>query len=106
MFNTNFALKFFKCRTVKSPEKHGNAAGWDFFVPTGLTVNDFIKKPDMFLYMQKYIDNNISEIDTGLTFILASNKAGRLFLNRKLDGYSYNLITDDNMYLNEEAFSE
>lgn len=106
MFNTNFALKFFKCRTVKSPEKHGNAAGWDFFVPTGLTVNDFIKKTDMFLYMQKYIDNNISEIDTGLTFILASNKVGRLFLNRKLDGYSYNLITDDNMYLNEEAFSE
>lgn len=106
MFNTDFALKFFKCRTVKSPEKHGNAAGWDFFVPTGLTVNDFIKKPEMFLYMQKYMDNNVVQIDTGLTFILASNTSAKLFLYKKLDGYKYELITDNNMYLNEDSFSE
>lgn len=83
MINTEYILNFFKCREVKSPEKHGNAAGWDFFVPTNLTLKDFTKKPQMYLYMQKYTNTNIRQIYTGLTFIINYNskeEAVTLFL--------------------------
>lgn len=108
MFNTEFALKFFKCRTVKSPEKHGNAAGWDFFVPTGLTINDFVKKPEMFLYMQKYIDKNITRINTGLAFILNNNQIANLDLikSNTEDEYKFQLIDNSNNVLVEQYFSK
>lgn len=36
-----YILNFYKCRSVKSPEKFGDAAGWDFFIPDDLTLFDF-----------------------------------------------------------------
>lgn len=44
MMNTPHALEFFKCRHVKTPLKHGKAAGFDFFVPDDLTVKQICDK--------------------------------------------------------------
>jgi deoxyuridine 5'-triphosphate nucleotidohydrolase len=41
---TPHTLEFFKCRYVKSPTKHGVAAGFDFFVPDDLTIKQMCDK--------------------------------------------------------------
>lgn len=57
--NKKYILEFFKCRDVKTPEKHGDAAGWDFFIPNDLTIFDFIKTPDV--YINQYLDKQIDK---------------------------------------------
>ena len=42
-------LKIFKCREVKTPEKYGQACGWDFFIPTDLTIGDFFNNAAAFI---------------------------------------------------------
>jgi len=49
--NTSFpyVLNFYKCRDVKFPEKFGQAAGWDFYIPNDLCINDFINNARLLL---------------------------------------------------------
>lgn len=44
-----YELKFYKCRDVKTPEKFGKAAGWDFFIPNDLCLMDIINNARMLL---------------------------------------------------------
>lgn len=53
----NYPLNFFKCRDVKSPEKYGNAAGWDFFIPNDLTIFDFTN--NLNIYINEFIESNL-----------------------------------------------
>lgn len=54
IMNTSYTLNFYKCRDVKSPEKFGKAAGWDFFIPNDLCINDFVSNAKC--YYNEYID--------------------------------------------------
>lgn len=52
--DTNFTLDIFKARNVKTPEKFGAAAGWDFFIPNDLTIFDFTNNIN--IYINEFLD--------------------------------------------------
>jgi deoxyuridine 5'-triphosphate nucleotidohydrolase len=53
-----FELNIFKARDVKTPEKFGNAAGWDFYIPNDLTISDFMGCAG--LYINEFIKQTIT----------------------------------------------
>ena len=55
MDNTDYILEYCKVRDVKSPEKFGNAAGWDFFIPNDLTIYDFFKPNIYGIYTNDFL---------------------------------------------------
>ena len=57
--NTPYILNFYKCRNVKSPEKFGCAAGWDFYIPNDLCLQDFINNAGC--YYNDYIDVTLDD---------------------------------------------
>lgn len=52
--NEKFDLNIFKARNVKTPEKFGAAAGWDFFIPNDLNIFDFVN--NITPYVNEYLD--------------------------------------------------
>ena len=77
--NKKYILEFFKCRNVKTPEKHGNAAGWDFFIPNDLTIFDFTKNIDV--YINDYMNISLGEFGyiVPLDFEVKINDIYKLF---------------------------
>lgn len=77
--NKKYILEFFKCRNVKTPEKHGNAAGWDFFIPNDLTIFDFTKNLDV--YINDYMNISLGEFGyiVPLDFEVKINDIYKLF---------------------------
>lgn len=66
-------LNVYKCKTVKTPSKSWEAAGWDFYVPENLTIFDFAGS------YKAYLDESIPYDKTmkytiPLVFYLKSNR--------------------------------
>jgi dUTP pyrophosphatase len=61
LLDTKYTLKYFKAKDVKTPEKFGNAAGWDFFIPNKLTIFDFTK--DFSVYINDFIKENFIPVN-------------------------------------------
>lgn len=72
---TEYKLKFYKCRNVKSPVKHGMAAGWDFFIPEDLKVKDFFNNTEQYINKNMYnLDISQTGFTIGVAFEIEYNK--------------------------------
>ena len=100
MERQEFELNIFKARDVKTPEKFGNAAGWDFYIPNDLTISDFIGNVN--LYVNEFIT---SPFPTTMNKYLIP-----LEFTVDIDGtdiiYMIKVIKDDNGELQPEVFKK
>lgn len=116
--NTQYILNFYKCRNVKSPEKFGKAAGWDFYIPEDLCIQDFIN--NLNIYTNEYLDldwENNKVLTVPLTFyvkyqdkvnaynIIYTKDAGTNTINWYLQ-YKYKSTDIVDIFLNHNKIDE
>lgn len=79
---TLFNLNFVKVREVKSPTKSFDADGIDFYVPTNLTLQDFVKNFSIYLNEWLYdnfeVENGVRCVVVPLTFVIKDKNTGEV----------------------------